>query len=149
MWWLRFFFKFNSNIITLLWAFTTSRKIFKNIFKNYDIQKYFKNYELAGNIPFSFEYCNINISLTVYDEKGEIIYSPINKSDKKAYIVKINNNRYHALKPKMSKEMKLKKVLSEFTHKETTSYMLSNIEHWLFIYFNWTFICIRFNISFL
>ena len=93
------------------------------------INKYFKNYELAGNMPFSFEYCNRNISLTVYDEKGEIIDSPINKSDKKAYIVKINDNRYHALKPKMSKEMKLKKVLSEFTHKEITSYMLSNIEH--------------------
>ena len=80
-------------------------------------------------MPFSFEYCNRNISLTVYDEKGEITDSPINKSDKKAYIVKINDNRYHALKPKMSKEMKLKKVLSEFTHKEITSYMLSNIEH--------------------
>ena len=37
------------------------------------IKNYFKNYELAGNIPLSFEYCNRNISLTVYDEKGEII----------------------------------------------------------------------------
>ena len=39
--------------------------------------KYFKNYELARKIPF--EYCNRNISLTVYDEKGERIYNPINK----------------------------------------------------------------------
>ena len=30
---------------------------------------------------------------------------------KKACVVKINNNRYHALKPKMSKEMKLKKTI--------------------------------------
>ena len=37
------------------------------------IIKYSKNYELAGNIPLSFEYCNRNISLTVSDEKGEII----------------------------------------------------------------------------
>ena len=43
------------------------------------IIKYFKNYELARNILLSFEYCNRNISLTVYDEKGEIIYNPINK----------------------------------------------------------------------
>ena len=91
------------------------------------INKYFKNYELAGNTPFSFEYCNRNISLTVYDEKGEIIYSPINKSDKKAYIVKINNNRYHAIKSEMSKEMKLKKLLSQFTHKELISIILDKI----------------------
>ena len=91
------------------------------------IKNYFKNYELAGNIPLSFEYCNRNISLTVYDEKGEIIYNPINKSDKKACIVKINNNRYHALKPKMTKEMKLKKLLTQFTHKELTNIILSEI----------------------
>ena len=91
------------------------------------IKNYFKNYELAGNIPLSFEYCNRNISLTVYDEKGEIIYNPINKSDKKAYIIKINNNRYHALKPKMAKEMKLKKLLTQFTHKELTNIILSKI----------------------
>ena len=38
------------------------------------IKKYFKNYELAGNMPLRFEPCNRNISLTVYDEKGEILY---------------------------------------------------------------------------
>ena len=44
--------------------------------------------------------------------------------DKKAYIVKVNNNRYHALKPKMTKEMKL---LTQFTHKELTKIILSKI----------------------
>ena len=38
------------------------------------IKKYFKNYELAGNMSLRFERCNKNISLTVYDEKGETIY---------------------------------------------------------------------------
>ena len=93
------------------------------------IVKYFKNYEPAGNIPLSFEYCNRNISLTVYDEKGELIYNPINKSDKKAYIVKVNNNRYHALKPKMTKEMKLKKLLAQFAHKELTNIILNKIRN--------------------
>ena len=91
------------------------------------IIKYFKNYELAGNIPLSFEYCNRNISLTVSDEKGEIICNPISKSDKKAYIVKINKNIYHALKSKMNKEMKLKKLLPQFTHKELISIILDKI----------------------
>ena len=85
------------------------------------IKSYFKNYELAGNIPESFEYYNKDISLTVYDNNGEIIYSSKNNTYKKAYIVKMNNNIYHALKPKMSSEMKLEKALSQFTHKEITN----------------------------
>ena len=85
------------------------------------IKNYFKNYELAGNIPESFEYCNKDISLSVYDNNGEIIYSSKNNTYKKAYIVKMNNNIYHALKPKMSSEMKLEKALSQFTHKEITN----------------------------
>ena len=91
------------------------------------IKNYFKSYELAGNITLSFEYCNRNVSLTVHDKKCEIIYNPINKSDQKACIVKINNNRYHALKPKMTKEMKLKKLLTQFTHKELPNIILSKI----------------------
>ena len=45
------------------------------------IKEYFKKYQLAGNIPESFEYCNEDISLTVYDKKGQIINS-IHSSDK-------------------------------------------------------------------
>ena len=33
----------------------------------------------------------------------------------------MNNNIYHALKLKMSREMKLEKALSQFTHKEITN----------------------------
>ena len=91
------------------------------------IKQYFKKYELAGNIPESFEYCHKYISLRVYDKKGQIIYNSKNNTNKKAYIVQINNNRYNALKPKMTREMKLEKALSQFTHKEMTSYILNKI----------------------
>ena len=33
----------------------------------------------------------------------------------------MNNNIYHALKPEMSREMKLEKALSQFTHEEITN----------------------------
>ena len=82
------------------------------------IKEYFKKIEFAGNIPESFEYCNKDISLTVYDEKGKIIYNSKNNTKKKAYIVQINNNKYNALKSKMTIEKKLEKVLSQFTHKK-------------------------------
>ena len=51
------------------------------------IKRYINNYELACNSPESFEYCNPSISLTVYDEKGLIIYIPTNNTNKKAHIV--------------------------------------------------------------
>ena len=72
------------------------------------IKRYINNYELCGNSPEGFEYCNPSISLTVYDQNGQVIYIPTNNANKKAYIVKINNYRYNALKPKLSKEIKLK-----------------------------------------
>ena len=72
------------------------------------IKRYINNYELCSNSPEGFEYCNPSISLTVYDQNGQVIYIPTNNANKKAYIVKINNYRYNALKPKFSKEIKLK-----------------------------------------
>ena len=74
------------------------------------IKRYINNYELCSNSPEGFEYCNPTISLTVYDENGQVIYTPTNNTNKKAYMVKINNYRYNALKPMFSKEIKLKKI---------------------------------------
>ena len=93
----------------------------------FKIKEYFKKYVLAGNIPEKFEYCNKDVSLTVYDKKGHIIYNSKNNTNKKAHIVQINNNRYNALKSIMRREMKLEKALSKFTHKEITSYILHKI----------------------
>ena len=82
------------------------------------IKRYINNYELCSNSPEGFEYCNPSISLSVYDENGQAIYKPTKNTNKKAYIAKINNYRYNALKSVLSKEIKLKNLLSQFTHKE-------------------------------
>ena len=50
----------------------------------------------------------------------------MNKSNNKAYIVKLNN-RYHALKPDKDKFVQLKQLLKQFTHKELTEYILNNV----------------------
>ena len=65
--------------------------------------------------------------MTVYDENGQIINKPTNDTNKKAFIVKINNHRYNALKPKLTKEMKLKTILSQFTHEELNNFILNKI----------------------
>ena len=45
------------------------------------------------------------------------------------YILKINNNRYHALKPNKDKYIILKGTLKVFTHKELTDFLLNKVSH--------------------
>ena len=93
------------------------------------IKKYISNSELFGDSPDEFEYCNPSISLTVYDENGQAIYKPTNDTNKKSYIVKINNNRYNALKPMISRGTKLKNLLSQFTHEELKNIIMNKITY--------------------
>ena len=90
------------------------------------LNKYINNYNFKSNNPTEFENNNRLLSLTVYDEYGEILYNPSNKSNNKAYITKVNN-RYHALKPDKDKFVQLKQLLKQFTHKELTEYILNNV----------------------
>ena len=51
---------------------------------------------------------NLNISLNIPDENNKLIYSSNNDSIKKSYIVKINSNRYAAIKPSSDNLIKTK-----------------------------------------
>ena len=90
------------------------------------LNKYINNYNFNSNNPTEFENNNPYISLTVYDEYGELLYKSLNKSNNKAYITKIHN-RYHALKPDKDKFIQLKQLSKQFTHKELTEYTLNNV----------------------
>ena len=62
--------------------------------------KPFENkYNFKNITPNDFEINNSNISLTIFDENNNIIYSSKNNSTNKAQIVKLKNNRYAAIKP--------------------------------------------------
>ena len=67
------------------------------------LNKYIDNYKFSFHNFDTFENNNPNVSLNVYDENGKLINKSFNNSINKAYIVKINNNRYHALKPDKDK----------------------------------------------
>ena len=90
------------------------------------LNKYINNYNFNSNNPTEFENNNPYISLTVYDEYGELLYKSLNKSNNKACITKIHN-RYHALKPDKDKFIQLKQLSKQFTHKELTEYTLNNV----------------------
>ena len=80
------------------------------------------NYKFIDRSPENFEKNNTNISLTVYNESGIIIHTPTNNSSIKARIVKINNYRYHAVKPPMPKLLKKKSILLSLPHKNYKIY---------------------------
>ena len=90
------------------------------------LNKYINNYNFISNSSCDFEINNTNISLTVCNYINEIIYNSNNKSNNKAYIIKINN-RYHAFTPNKNKFVQLNQLLKQFTHKELTDYISNNI----------------------
>ena len=90
------------------------------------IKNYFGKYEFFSDDFERFEYCNRTISLTVYDNTKQIIYHSKNNTNRKAYIIKINN-WYHALKPTKDKYTKLNNLLKQFTQKELSDFILKKI----------------------
>ena len=93
------------------------------------LNKYIDNYIFSLNLFDTFENNNPNVSLNVYDENGKLINKSFNNSINKAYIVKINNNRYHALKPDKDKYIQLKQLLKQFNQKELYDFITSKITY--------------------
>ena len=77
--------------------------------------------------PNEFEINNPNISLTVFDENNNIVYTSNSNSTNKAQIVKLKDDRYAAIKPLKNKFIKLNKILESFSHAELREHILQNI----------------------
>ena len=60
--------------------------------------------------PVIFEKNNPHTSLVILDENYKLIYTSNNDSIKKAYIVKINEDRYAAIKPSSNNLIKIKQL---------------------------------------
>ena len=88
------------------------------------LDKYINNYNFESNNYQKFENNNQSISLNVYDENHNLIHKSINNSNKKACIVKINNNRYQALKPNKDKYIQLRELLKNNFRKKNCMILL-------------------------
>ena len=91
------------------------------------LNKYLDKYNFNNTEYNQFEKDNPSICLNVFNENNEQIYKPTNNSNKTANIIKINNNRYHPIKPQKDKYLKLEELLKSFTQKELKDYILSKI----------------------
>ena len=91
------------------------------------LNKYFNKYIFNSNNYADFETNSPSISRTVYDENGKFLHKPESNTNNNAYIVKLNNNRYHALKPNKDKYKQLNDLLKQFTPKELSEYILNKV----------------------
>ena len=93
------------------------------------LNKYINNYKFNSNNYDIFENNNPSIPLSVYDEYGTLLHKSLNNSNEKVYRVKVNNHRYHEVKPNKDKYKQLEELLKQFTHKELTDYMLRKVTY--------------------
>ena len=93
------------------------------------LNKYINNYKFNSDNYDTFENNNPSISLSVYDEYGTLLHKSLNNSNEKVYRVKVNNHRYHEVKPNKDKYKQIEDLLKQFTHKELTDYMLRKVTY--------------------
>ena len=93
------------------------------------LDKFINNYNFKSTNYHKFENNNQSISLNVYDENHNLIHKSTNDSINKGYIVKINNNRYHVLKPNKDKYIQLRELLNQFSQKELYEFILSKVTY--------------------
>ena len=93
------------------------------------LNKYINNYKFNSNNYDIFENNNPSIPLSVYDEYGTLLHKSLNNSNEKVYRVKVNNHRYHEVKPNKDKYKQIEDLLKQFTHKELTDYMLRKVTY--------------------
>ena len=91
--------------------------------------KPFENkYNFTVISPNEFETNNSNISLTIFGENKNEIYTTKNNSNTKAQIIKLeNNDRYAALNTLKNKFIKLDEILRSFSEKELKEYLMNRI----------------------
>ena len=90
--------------------------------------KPFENkYNFTHNTPNEFEINNPNMSLRIFDENNEIIYTSSNNSTNTGNIVRINNHRYAAIKPIKNKSIKLNELMQSHSHHELRDYLFEII----------------------
>ena len=92
-----------------------------------NLKQYENKYNFIHITPTEFEINNSNISLNIFNGDNQKIYTSKNDPTNKAYIVKLKNNRYAAIKPLKNKYTQLNGILKSFSHMELKEYVLNLI----------------------
>ena len=88
-----------------------------------NLKQYENKYNFIHITPTEFEMNNPNISLNIFNEENQKIYTSKNDTTNKAYIVKLKNNRYAAIKPLKNKYIQLDEILKCLSQTELKEYV--------------------------
>ena len=88
-----------------------------------NLKQYENKYNFIHITPTEFEMNNPNISLNIFNEENQKIYTSKNDATNKAYIVKLKNNRYAAIKPLKNKYTQLDEILKCLCQTELKEYV--------------------------
>ena len=88
-----------------------------------NLKQYENKYNFIHITPTEFEINHSNISLNIFNEDNQKIYTSKNDTTNKAYIVKLKNNRYAAIKPLKNKYTLLDEILKCFSQTELKEYV--------------------------
>ena len=88
-----------------------------------NLKQYENKYNFIHITPTEFEINNSNISLNIFNEDNQKIYTSKNDTTNKAYIAKLKNNRYAAIKPLKNKYTQLDEILKCFSQTELKEYV--------------------------
>ena len=88
-----------------------------------NLKQYENKYNFIHITPTEFEINNSNISLNIFNGDNQKIYTSKNDTTNKAYIVKLKNNRYAAIKPLKNKYTQLDEILKCFSQTELKEYV--------------------------
>ena len=70
-----------------------------------------------------------HVSLTILDANTKLIKNSNNDSIKKAYIIKINDRRYTAIKPTTNNLIKLKQLIKKLSEAELKGILIHLIQY--------------------
>ena len=84
-------------------------------------------YNFIHITPAEFEINIPNISLKIFNENQEQIYTSSNNTPYQANIVQLKNNRYTAMKPSKNEYTQLNEILKSFSQIELKEYVLNLI----------------------
>ena len=86
--------------------------------KTSKLDAFTNKYNFNDADPDIFEKNNPHISLAILDVNNKLIYNSSSDSINKAYIVKINEDRYTPIKPTTSNLIKIKQLIKKLSQAE-------------------------------
>ena len=97
--------------------------------KTTKLDAFTNSYKFTNTNPSDLEKNNLNISLKILSEDNKLIYSSNNDCFKKAYVVKINENRYAAINPSSDDLIKTKQLIKKMSHTELKQILIHIIKY--------------------